>query len=527
MTAEQKETFDRILAPDRGPFTDWRERGALCVLTESTGHSRTTLLVREIVEPEREDFDLIDKFPGVELVFRPRYKRRARQRAKNYWGPAGLMYVHSHPETAQGAFSPGDREHDRAQLYEEVQKFERDDIPLAAAVVHDGDDPWCACRYDYQRPVTPSQRDSPEYGPESVEQTPVTAIRVVGEQFHKQPTLDGADHYGPRSGLGELNEAQQDSTLKLWGKRGQRRFGGLRVGIIGCGGGGSILAETLARLGVGELVLIDFDRIKGANANRHLGATQEDIDQQRDKVKVCAQVARNAATCPDFEVRSVVGSVFENGDDNIDGQDGDDWQDYDALKHVLDCDVVMNAADPSTVRCTVGRLAYAHLIPVVDAGSRLHHDDGVFTGKARSTVTVAGPGHPCLACAGQWNDMDYRKALIGKALDEYPDQDDGEPGEDQDDQESRQPSAMPFNLLTMGLACHRFIDLIQGLAPDGRVGKANLRLKSLSVDWAKQDRNSKLEVCRESCNRPEIATGDSADLKRGPDRYLRDERFPR
>ncbi|MEE6209315.1 ThiF family adenylyltransferase [Salarchaeum sp. III] len=515
MTAPDAARLERILSPDSGPMADWGERGALCVITESTGANRTTLNVRKVVEPSPSDFNLKDKTLGVELEFEPEYRKRARKHAEALDVDAGLLYVHTHPKGASGRFSQGDREHDRAQLYEEVTQFGTDDVPLAAAVFHDGDDPPTVWRYDFQQALTPRQRESEEFGPESVERTAITAIRIVDARVEKRPTTDSQEVAGPIGAQGRLNEDQQDSTIKLWGKKGQRDLAGLRVGVIGSGGAGSILAEMLPRLGIGELVLVDFDRVKPANGNRHLGASPSDIENRRDKVAVSAEVAERAATCPDFTVRPVVGSIFETGAD---------WSEYHALDEVIDCDIIVNAADPHTVRCTLGRLSYAHMIPVLDAGSLLKNEDGVLTGAARATATVSGPGHPCLACAGQWNDTGYTETRTGESLDAgYADDEDG----DEDGEDTRQPSMMPVNMFTVGLLGQRFLELVHGLAPDLARGKATVRLGSLTVNWEPRDRTgTQLRTCRDSCYRPSPGDGDGADLKRGPDQELRDERQP-
>ena len=42
----------------------------------------------------------------------------------------------------------------------------------------------------------------------------------------------------------------------------------LSVAIVGCSGTGSIVAEQLARLGAGRLVLVDPDRVEEKNLNR-------------------------------------------------------------------------------------------------------------------------------------------------------------------------------------------------------------------------------------------------------------------
>lgn len=51
------------------------------------------------------------------------------------------------------------------------------------------------------------------------------------------------------------------------------------VAIVGCGGLGGYIAEELARIGVGSLVLIDGDRLEVSNLNRQIMATELNIGQ--------------------------------------------------------------------------------------------------------------------------------------------------------------------------------------------------------------------------------------------------------
>lgn len=510
--AQTMARLERILDPDQGPFTNWTERGAICIVTESTGSRRTTLLIKEVVEPDEHDLTAPSEGDRPDLEFNPGYRRRARKAAKEVRGDAGLLYVHSHPPITSGDFSDGDREFNRSQLYQDAKRL-GDDVPLAAAVVHEGSDPWRIWRYSFRTAKTPRQRDRDGFGRSSMEIEPITAIRVADVVLEKRETMDGREIRGPRAHRGRLNADQQESTITLWGKEGQRKLAGLRVGVVGCGGGGSILAEVLPRVGVGELVLVDFDRVKATNQNRHLGASQYDVEQGRSKVEVSAEVAWNAATCPDFSVQPVVGSVFE---------EGQEWADYHALEQLLDCDLIMNAADPDTVRCVVSRLAYAHLIPVVDAGSKLRTDENDrLTHKSRSTVAVASPGNPCLKCSEQWSDTGFTKALTGE--DPQGGYDDDPEEEPSDDEPVREPAAMPVNLLTMGLACQRALNIIHGLAPEIAVGRSEFRLHNWSMDWTMYG-SEKATSCRQNCTLPDIALGDGADLMRGPDLKLRDER---
>jgi len=72
-----------------------------------------------------------------------------------------------------------------------------------------------------------------------------------------------------------------------------------RVGIAGAGGLGSNCAIALARIGIGELVIVDFDRVEESNLNRQyyftnqigmkkVAALKENIGKVNPEVKVIA-----------------------------------------------------------------------------------------------------------------------------------------------------------------------------------------------------------------------------------------------
>ncbi len=59
---------------------------------------------------------------------------------------------------------------------------------------------------------------------------------------------------------------------RLWGPEGYAVVRQARVAVIGLGGVGSWTAEALARCGVAQLVLVDFDQIAESNINRQIQA---------------------------------------------------------------------------------------------------------------------------------------------------------------------------------------------------------------------------------------------------------------
>lgn len=61
---------------------------------------------------------------------------------------------------------------------------------------------------------------------------------------------------------------------RLFGLGGAQRIRDAHVAVIGIGGVGSWVAEALARSGVGQLTLIDFDQVAESNINRQIHATE-------------------------------------------------------------------------------------------------------------------------------------------------------------------------------------------------------------------------------------------------------------
>src|SRR5512138_2403936 len=60
------------------------------------------------------------------------------------------------------------------------------------------------------------------------------------------------------------------------GETGQERLLASRAVIIGCGALGAVQAETLARAGVGQLVLVDRDFVEESNLQRQIMFEESD-----------------------------------------------------------------------------------------------------------------------------------------------------------------------------------------------------------------------------------------------------------
>lgn len=88
----------------------------------------------------------------------------------------------------------------------------------------------------------------------------------------------------------------------LVGRKGLMRLQQARVAVVGLGAVGSFAVEALARSGIGNLRLVDFDDIRPSNLNRQLLALQETVG--RRKIDVAADRVRSINPDANVETRS-------------------------------------------------------------------------------------------------------------------------------------------------------------------------------------------------------------------------------
>jgi molybdopterin-synthase adenylyltransferase len=216
--------------------------------------------------------------------------------------------------------------------------------------------------------------------------------------------------------------ARQELAL---GAYGQGQLKGLRIGVVGLGGIGSIVSLQLAHLGIGELILIDGDIVEASNLSRIAGATKADVGKV-SKAEVAARYAKSLGL-----VRSV-----EHRAQFLD-------QTHAAL--LASCDIIVSCVDRHTPRALLNRLAYECHVPVIDLGTAFRVDaSGTMTGDA-GRVVVIGPGRPCLGC---WGHLDPH-ALRVEALSPEERESEVQAGYI-DGAVEAQPSVVAFNTFVAG-----------------------------------------------------------------------------
>ncbi|MFF1519722.1 HesA/MoeB/ThiF family protein [Streptomyces sp. NPDC058305] len=335
---------------------DGQEDCCFLLWRPSTGAHRTTALITDTVLPQDGD-----RIVHGTVDFTTAYFRRAAQlaAARN----CGIALIHSHPRSR--GWQKLNRIDHAAEERFAAQTAALTGLPLIGMTFSGADKSHSARIW---------QRHSHRH----YEPLHAESVRVAGEQF----TVTFNPHLKPPPPAPDT----QLRTVSAWGTTVQETLSRLNVGIVGTGSVGMPIVEALARTGVGNLTLIDFDAVESVNLDRLLHATPHDVRDHRPKAGLADEAARRAATNPAFHATAHETSVVEP----------------DGFATAADCDVIFSCVDRPWPRQALNLLAYAHLIPVVDGGVNVTTRNGRMHG-AEWRGHIAAPGRACLECLGQYD----------------------------------------------------------------------------------------------------------------------------
>jgi molybdopterin-synthase adenylyltransferase len=341
----------------------------LCFATyvPSAGSKRTTGILSTLIFPEEGDRNVHEN-----VGFMPQYLERALQVANQR--KEGLILLHSHPATGWQGMSQDDV---AAELRIAPAVYGATDLPLVGLTLST-DEAWSA-RY-WLKDVHEKRKYNRHW---------CETVRVIGKQLTityndalLKPTYDNQ---------------KQLRTISAWGSATQEDLSRLRVGIVGLGSVGSIVAEILARTGISRFILIDFDAVEEKNLDRLTNVFKKDIG----KAKVCVimECIKQSATAPHLEIDACEYSVCEK----------------EGYEKALNCDVLFSCVDRPWPRQVLNFISYAHLIPVIDGGIlvRTNKKNTKIIGADWKAQTV-GYQRACLECLGQYKTENAVLEMSGK-----------------------------------------------------------------------------------------------------------------
>lgn len=171
-----------------------------------------------------------------------------------------------------------------------------------------------------------------------------------------------------------------DRQLRMFGRKGQAQLARASVGVIGAGGVGSLVCEYLARLGVGEIIVVDPDDIDATNLSRVVGATRDDVKAGLKKVTIAGRHVAEANPAP--RLIAIEGDV---ANDKV-------------AARLRMCDYLFLAADSMRARLVFNALVQQYLIPGVQLGAKIQGEGDSSEFDAWSAIRAVRPADGCLWC---------------------------------------------------------------------------------------------------------------------------------
>lgn len=155
------------------------------------------------------------------------------------------------------------------------------------------------------------------------------------------------------------------------GEEGQRRLMASRALICGCGALGTVLANTLARAGVGFLRIVDRDFVELTNLQRQVLFDERDLAEQLPKAVAAARKLRGINSQVEIDERVV--DVTPNNIESLAG----------------DVDIILDGTDNFETRFLINDFAVKHRKPWIYGGC---------LGAEGQSLTIVPGQTPCLRC---------------------------------------------------------------------------------------------------------------------------------
>ncbi len=350
MTAAAEKALLSLLVREDG-----QEDLCLATYQPSTGATRTTVLIREVIPPEEGD-----RFVHGNATVTGDYILRAADIAQK--DECGLVVLHSHPGAITWQFMSRpdhDTESNYAYLVREITGQ-----PLVGMTLATGNNTWSARHWH----VGTGNRINRHH---------CTNVRVIGERL-------GVSWNHELRPPPKSNERQVRS-VSAWGENCQADLARRRVLVVGAGSVGLDVILRLAASGICRFTVMDFDLVQMYNLDRLIGATRRDALLKRSKTHVAHREAVRATTANNFQVDISHHSICEP----------------EGMKLALDHDIVFCCVDKPWPRAVLNAMAYTDLIPVIDGGIRI---DTLPDGRMRNAIWrshVIRPNRPCMSCSRQ------------------------------------------------------------------------------------------------------------------------------
>ncbi|HST89284.1 MAG TPA: ThiF family adenylyltransferase [Ktedonobacterales bacterium] len=238
-------------------------------------------------------------------------------------------------------------------------------------------------------------------------------------------TRNGARDERAERGLGAGERYARQTLFAGIGQQGQERIARGRVLIVGCGALGSVLANNLARAGVGHLRIADRDYVEGNNLQRQVLYVEDDVRRGMPKAAAAAEYLRRVNGLITIEplVTDVtaenVEELIEGCDLVLDGTDnfetryllndaclkaGVPWI-YSGVIAAYGVTLAVLPGETACLRCVFPERPLPGTTPTCDTAGVLNGIVGVIAGMASTEALKLLVGSPQLVRGMTWVDL--------------------------------------------------------------------------------------------------------------------------
>jgi len=202
---------------------------------------------------------------------------------------------------------------------------------------------------------------------------PLDEITIIGKNFTKLLRKKGS-----------VQNQEMYSRMLLVPGYNLDKFKNLRIGIVGMGGTGSSIFQTLLLLGIGEnneTVISDYDKIEISNLSRIPFASPNEIGKLKVKVaKTYAKRIRRDRNITSFPLVCY---------------------DPEVQKSLACCDLLLGASDSELARYILTHISTNFLVPLIDMGAGVVActiaDKEIVMSGGQARLYIPGV-NPCLLC---------------------------------------------------------------------------------------------------------------------------------
>lgn len=160
-----------------------------------------------------------------------------------------------------------------------------------------------------------------------------------------------------------------------------------KIAVVGAGGGGSLVAASLAHIGFKNYFICDPDDFEESNINRLFGSGPSDVESNTPKIEIISRMVRYVEPSANIFAKKLR------------------WQRCIKMKEFLECKIIFSCLDDFSNRIQIEAFSRKNGIILIDIGLSIKKDK---SGQYHSMgqIVLSHPDGPCFKCLDFITDKD-------------------------------------------------------------------------------------------------------------------------